>query len=68
MSLEDEAGLANLIIMVDVYERNQSTVIRSKFVLAGGVLQVQDDVIHVKVAWLRPLSDQALEVHSHDFH
>jgi error-prone DNA polymerase len=68
MSLEDEAGLANLIIMVDVYERNQSTVIRSKFILAGGVLQVQDDVIHVKVAWLRPLSDQALEVQSHDFH
>jgi hypothetical protein len=46
--------------MVDVYEKNQSTVIRSKFILAGGVLQVQDDVIHVKVAWLRPLSDQAL--------
>lgn len=68
MSLEDEAGLANLIIMVDVYERNQSTVIRSKFILAGGVLQVQDDVIHVKVAWLRPLSNQALEVQSHDFH
>ena len=68
MSLEDEAGLANLIIMVDVYERNQSTVIRSKFILAGGVLQVQDDVIHVKVAWLRTLSDQALEVQSHDFH
>jgi error-prone DNA polymerase len=68
MSLEDEGGLANLIIMVDVYEKNQSTVVRSKFILAGGVLQVQDDVIHVKVAWLRPLSDQALEVHSHDFH
>jgi hypothetical protein len=31
MSLEDEAGLANLVIMVDVYERNQATVIRSKF-------------------------------------
>jgi error-prone DNA polymerase len=39
-----------------------------RFILAGGVLQVQDNVIHVKVAWLRPLSDQALEVQSHDFH
>jgi error-prone DNA polymerase len=68
MSLEDEPGLANLIIMVDVYERNQSTVIRSKFILAGVVLQVQDDVVHVKASWLKPLSDQALEVRSHDFH
>jgi error-prone DNA polymerase len=68
MSLEDEAGLANLIIMVDVYERNRSTVIRSKFILAGGVLQVQDDVIHVKAVWLRPLVDQTLEAQSHDFH
>jgi error-prone DNA polymerase len=68
MSLEDETGLANLIIMVDVYEKNQSTVVRSKFILAGGVLQVQDDVIHVKAEWLTSLSDQALEVQSHDFH
>jgi error-prone DNA polymerase len=67
MSLEDEAGLANLIIMVDVYERNRSTVVSSKFVLAGGVLQIQDDVVHVKAAWLKPLSDQGLEVQSHDF-
>jgi error-prone DNA polymerase len=68
MSLEDETGLTNLIIMVDVYERNRSTVIRSKFILAGGVLQVQDDVVHLKASWPRPLSDQALEVESHDFH
>lgn len=68
MSLEDEAGLANLIIMVDVYERHQTTVTSSKFVLAGGVLQIQDDVIHVKAAWVKPLSDYGLEVQSHDFH
>ena len=55
MSLEDEAGLANRIIMVDVCEKNRATVIRSKFILADGVLQIQDDVIHVTVAWLRRL-------------
>ena len=59
MSLEDEAGLANLIIMVDVYQRNQSTVIRSKLILAGGVLQVRDSVYPRKSGMAETAADQA---------
>jgi hypothetical protein len=40
----------------------------AKFIQAEGPLQNQDGVIHVKAMSLRPLSDQALEVHSHGFH
>jgi hypothetical protein len=43
-------------------------VTRAKFIQAEGPLQNQDGVIHVKAMSLRPLSDQALEVHSHGFH
>jgi error-prone DNA polymerase len=43
-------------------------VTRSKFVLAEGPLQNQDGVIHVKATRLWTLSDQMLEVSSHDFH
>ena len=41
---------------------------RSKFILAEGVLQNQDGVVHIKASHLRSLSDQTLEVRSHDFH
>jgi len=41
---------------------------RSKLIMAEGPLQNQDGVVHVKALRLLPLSDQALELRSHDFH
>ncbi len=68
LSMEDETGIANVIVTPDLYERQRLVVTRSKFILAEGALQNQDGVIHVKASRLLPLSDQALKVHSHDFH
>jgi len=44
------------------------TVVRSKFLLAEGLLQNQDGVIHVKAQRLSTLGDGAMEMRSHDFH
>ena len=68
LSMEDETGIANVIVTPDVYERQRLTVTRSKFLLVEGPLQNQDDVVHVKATRLTPLSDRALEMRSHDFH
>lgn len=68
LSMEDETGIANVIVTPDLYERERLIVTRSKFILAEGPLQNQDGVIHVKASRLLPLSSQALEVRSHDFH
>jgi error-prone DNA polymerase len=68
LSMEDETGIANVIVTPDVYERHRSIVTRSKFILAEGPLQNQEGVIHVKAVRLIALSDEGLEVHSHDFH
>ena len=68
LSMEDETGIANVIVTPDLYERERLVVTRSKFILAEGPLQNQDGVIHVKATRLRSLSNQGLEVHSHDFH
>ena len=68
LSMEDETGIANVIVTPDLYERERLVVTRSKFILAEGPLQNQDGVIHVKATRLRTLSNQGLEVHSHDFH
>ncbi len=68
LSMEDETGIANVIVTPDVYERNRLVVTRSKFLLVEGALQNQDGVIHVKAARLTPLAHAGIEMHSHDFH
>jgi len=68
ISMEDETGIANVIVTPDLYDQNRLVVTRSKFLLVEGALQNQDSVIHVKATRLMPLSDQALELRSHDFH
>lgn len=68
LSMEDETGISNVIVTPDCYERNRLIVTRSKFLLVEGVLQNQDNVIHVKATRLVALSDRALELSSHDFH
>jgi error-prone DNA polymerase len=68
LSMEDETGIANIIVTPQMYERNQVTVTRARFLLVEGPLQNQDNVIHVKAERLTPLNDNAVEVRSHDFH
>jgi error-prone DNA polymerase len=52
LSMEDETGIANIIVTPDLFERERLTVTRSKFLLAEGRLQKQDGVIHVKATRL----------------
>jgi len=68
ISMEDETGIANVIVTPDLYDRDRLVVTRSKFLLVEGPLQNQENVIHVKATRLIELSDHALETQSHDFH
>jgi error-prone DNA polymerase len=68
ISMEDETGIANVIVTPDLYERDRVVITRSKFLLVEGRLQNQDGVVHVKALRLQPLATGSLEVRSHDFH
>ena len=68
ISMEDETGIANVIVTPDLYERDRLTVVRSKFLLVEGILQNQDGVVHVKATRLTALIDSAMGLRSHDFH
>ena len=68
LSMEDETGIANVIVTPDVYERNRLLVTRSKFLMVEGLLQNQDGVVHVKAAKLATLSVNVPKIDSHDFH
>lgn len=65
--MEDETGIANVIVTPDLYERERPVVIRSKFIFTEGPLRNQDGVIHVKATHLQTFFDQTLEVRLHDF-
>ena len=68
ISMEDETGIANVIVTPDLYERDRLLVTRSRFLLVEGPLQNQDGVVHVKALRLGTLSGCAMELGSHDFH
>jgi error-prone DNA polymerase len=55
LSLEDETGIANVILAPDVFEQNRLLVTRSRFLSVEGKLQNQEGVIHVKAQLLAPL-------------
>jgi error-prone DNA polymerase len=68
LSMEDETGIANIIIHPELYERERALVTRGKFLKVYGKLQNQDGVVHVKADALELLQATAIEVRSHDFH
>ncbi|HSO76810.1 MAG TPA: OB-fold nucleic acid binding domain-containing protein, partial [Blastocatellia bacterium] len=55
LSMEDETGIANIIVTPQVFDRNRAVLVSYPLLLIDGVLQNQDNVIHVKAGRIRPL-------------
>jgi error-prone DNA polymerase len=68
LSLEDETGVANAIIMPDLFQKNRLLVTSEQFLMVEGILQNQDNVISVKARRVMPLSITQAETPSHDFY
>ena len=68
LSLEDETGIANVILTPDVFERDRLVVTRNRFLRIEGPVQNQEGVIHVKAQRIVPLEVTRVEVGSRDFH
>ena len=69
VSLEDETGIANLVVMPDVYERFRPVVRRAPFLLARGRVERNGKVVNVKVRELLPLPfAEDVRPGSRDFH
>jgi len=69
VSLEDETGIANLVVMPDVYERFRPIVRGAPFLLARGRVERTGKVVNIRVRELAPLSLAAgAGARSRDFH
>ena len=68
LSMEDETGIANVIVHPELYDSDRVTITRAKFLRVAGRLQNQDGVLHVRATAIEPLQMQTMDLHSHDFH
>jgi error-prone DNA polymerase len=68
LSLEDETGIANAIVAPDLLQKNRVLLISERFLMVEGILQNQDNVIHIRAEKVLPLRVTRAETVSHDFH
>jgi len=68
LTMEDETGVANIIITPQLFDKYRLVVVDEPFLLISGTLQNQDNVVSVKAKTIRALSFQVAAVASHDFH
>jgi error-prone DNA polymerase len=68
LTLEDETGVANIIITPQLFSKNRLVLVDHPFLLIEGTLQNQDRVVSVKAKRVRPLSFKVAANASHDFY
>jgi DNA polymerase III alpha subunit len=68
LSMEDETGIANVIVTPQLFETNRLALVNYPFLLIEGVLQHQDNVVSVKARKIEPLQMKVESTGSHDFH
>jgi error-prone DNA polymerase len=68
LSLEDETGVANIIITPQLFERDHAVVVHHAFLQIKGFVQNQDGVVSVKAGQIEPFELASAEVPAHNFH
>ena len=67
LTLEDETGIANIIVRPDLFQSDRATVIGAPFLLVEGILQNVDGVTSVKAERVERLGELPA-AESHDFY
>jgi error-prone DNA polymerase len=67
LSVEDETGIFNVIVMPDVFEAFRFIIVRSPYLLVEGPLQKHEGVIHVQARQIEAVDLTAGAASSHDF-
>jgi len=68
LTLEDETGIANVIVRPDLFASERLAIIEQPFLIVDGVLQNQDGVISVRAEQMYGLRGLDLEFDAHDFY
>jgi error-prone DNA polymerase len=68
LTLEDETGIANIIVRPDLFARDRMTIIQEPFLLVEGTLQNQEGVTSVRAERLVGLGGTLIDVEARDFY
>jgi error-prone DNA polymerase len=67
VSLEDETGIFNVVVMPDLFEESRLTIVREPYLLFHGRIQNVDNVIHILARKVERIEPVAPGASSHDF-
>jgi error-prone DNA polymerase len=67
LSLEDETGIANVIVTPGLFARHRLVLVTEPFLLMEGILQIHDNVVSLRAERVTPLPQRGDDVPSHDF-
>jgi error-prone DNA polymerase len=68
LTLEDETGIANIIVRPDLFARDRLVIVEEPFLLIDGVLQNQDGVTSVRAEVVQGMRGVSVDFDAHDFY
>ena len=68
LSMEDETGVSNAVVMPDVFDRERTTILNNSYLVIEGEMQNIDNVRTVRAARFEALHVAEEAAPSHDFH
>jgi error-prone DNA polymerase len=68
LTLEDETGIANIIVRPDLFARDRLTIVEEPFLVVDGVLQNQDGVTSVRAEQVQGMRGVDVDFDAHDFY
>jgi error-prone DNA polymerase len=68
LTLEDETGIANIIVRPDLFAQDRLTIVEEPFLIVDGILQNQDGVTSVRAEQLYGLRGLDIDFDAHDFY
>jgi error-prone DNA polymerase len=68
LTLEDETGIANIIVRPDLFARDRLVIVEEPFLIVDGVLQNQDGVTSVRAEQVHGMKGVAVDFDAHDFY
>jgi error-prone DNA polymerase len=68
LTLEDETGIANIIVRPDLFARDQLLIVGEPFLIVDGVLQNQDGVTSIRAEQVQGMRGLDVDFDAHDFY
>ncbi len=68
LTLEDETGVANIIVRPDLFARDRLVIVEEPFLIVDGVLQNQDGVTSIRAEQVHGMPGVDVDFDAHDFY